>query len=78
MPPQSGRGFKLSPEAHARPELLAATEEEDDDDDAKHPPTANHTTPQGSHSKQTQTPNDTASRGVTNHWWGEFGWDGRA
>ena len=32
MPPLSGRGFILSPEAHARPELLAATEEEDDDD----------------------------------------------
>ena len=28
MPPQSGRGFVLSPEAHARPVLLAATEEE--------------------------------------------------
>ena len=32
MPPQSGRGFVLSPEAHARPVLLAATEEEDDDE----------------------------------------------
>ena len=33
MPPQSGRGFNLSPEAHARPRLLAATEEEEEEYD---------------------------------------------